>query len=172
MPEAYDRRSTLKAAAWSVPVITAAIASPAASASVVGKDLSVIFMGTRTRYFAEFGQFGASIEHAAVLSVRNIGNEATFGEVLSVIFSPGLGSDLRLHTIDDASIVRSGLSNFIVTLPSLRPGEFITLSMHVLSLPPESVSGDAAITASLSTYDADLSNNTASNTAVVMVNEA
>lgn len=78
----FDRRSVMKGAAWSVPVIAAAIAAPAAAASVVARSLT--FAGPTPR-----GEVAPhKVNAPASFTVKNSGAAIAGPLTFSIVITP------------------------------------------------------------------------------------
>lgn len=161
----FNRRSVVKGAAWSVPVIAAAIAAPAASASVLGADLTPAFGGQQVFNFrvgVAPALITANATLANTLTISNIGGlPSTAGETVAVTYPAALGSGLTLMSFSGLATVSLVPNGFLVTLPAIPAGGDETLSLGLVSLPAGILGGPQTIVASVNAADANPANNTA-----------
>lgn len=160
-----NRRSVVKGAAWSVPVIAAAIAAPAASASHApghGKDLTPTFGGLAT-FNIRVGMpalVNANITLESVLTISNVGNEASAGDETVTVSYPGtLGSGVTLVSNSGAATVSLAPNGFVITLPAIPAGGFEMFSLGLVTLPVGIAGGTQTIVARVVADDANPLNN-------------
>lgn len=158
-----NRRSVVKGAAWSVPVIAAAIAAPAASASTPSTDLSVAFGGEQVIRIRIAGVVNANVTLANTLTISNIGGlPSTGGETVAVNYPVTLGSGVTLVSDSGLATVSLVPNGFIITLPAIPAGGSEVFRLGLVSLPVGVLGGTETITAALSAADLNLANNNAS----------
>lgn len=123
-----SRRTVVKGAAWSVPVIAAAVATPLASASVLNSDLVASFAGPITLGLTlpVVGNV-ASINTVNTLTVTNNGTTASpAGATVTVAYDSSL---LTLNITGAGISVLGSDGNFTVTLPAIQPGTSLTINL-------------------------------------------
>lgn len=112
-----SRRTLVKGAAWSVPVIAAAVATPLAAASVLNDDLVPALSGPITLSLGLL----ASINTVNTLTITNNGTDASPAGATAVIqYTPSL---LSLNIGPVAGVTIGGTDgNYTLTLPSIPAG--------------------------------------------------
>lgn len=164
-----NRRTVVKGAAWSVPVIAAAIAAPAASASTASTDLAVAFGGSRVINLTLLGTVGVNVTLANTLTISNIGSSpSTGGEKVTVTFPSAL-SQLTLVSSSGLATITTGGTTRTITLPIIPAGSSEVINMGLVSLPVGILTGNVTINATLVAADTNPSNNTASSTVGITV---
>lgn len=129
--KSLSRRSVTHAAAWSVPTVALAIATPAAAASITAWDLSPSFtnaltlditlnLGISTVTLAEVSLFGQ-------LTIGNLGTEASpAGQTASLVYDAAL---LTLNiTGPGVSVIGTGGTRTL-TLPSIPGGGSLQINL-------------------------------------------
>lgn len=165
-----NRRAIVKGAAWSVPVIAAAIAAPAASASTASTDLGIAFGGSQILTVGILGSLlNANVTLANTLTVTNLGTSvSTGGEVLTLTF-PSTLSQLTLVSADGLATITILGTTATIILPVLAPGASEVINLGLVSLPLGVLTGPQTINASLAANDTNAANNTASSTVGITV---
>lgn len=168
-----NRRSVVKGAAWSVPVIAAAIAAPAASASVLGADLTPAFGGSQiVRLRVGVGGLGVNVNAtlANTLTISNIGGlPSAAGATVTVTYPTTLGSGVTLVSDSGLATVSLSPNSFLITLPAIPAGGSETFNLGLVSLPVGILAGPQTITATVNAADANPANNTASTTVGITI---
>ncbi|MEE2522150.1 hypothetical protein V1639_04050 [Pseudarthrobacter sp. J75] len=169
-----SRRTVTKGAAWSLPVIAAAIAAPAASASVVVPDLGVTFTGAASSAVSSFD--GGTVTAAFVqrsMIVTNFGPTATTGSETLTVTWP---ADYPMRLIPSSLGAVNTLTQSTLTLPVLQPGQTLTVNISTYGDLPASgfdvqpVSGTYGIVATVSPGGSVTSNDTAATQVTLTVN--
>ncbi|MDF2559440.1 MAG: hypothetical protein K0R99_886 [Microbacterium sp.] len=123
-----SRRTIVKGAAWSVPVIAAAVATPLAAASVVSDDLVPALSGPIGLSLTALGLPVATINTVNTLTITNNGTDASPAGATAVVqYNPGL---LTLNIAAVGGISVGGTDgNFTITLPAIAPGDTLTIGL-------------------------------------------
>jgi hypothetical protein len=119
-----SRRTIVKGAAWSVPVIAAAVATPLAAASVLNDDLVPALSGPLTLNLG----FLASVTTVNTLTITNNGTDASPAGATAVVqYNPGLLS-LNIATVAGVDVGGTD-GNYTLTLPSIPAGGNIVIGL-------------------------------------------
>lgn len=163
-----NRRTVVKGAAWSVPVIAAAIAAPAASASTLSTDLAVAFGGTQLIRI-NLVLVSINVTLANTLTISNLGSStSTGGEVVTLTY-PSTLSQLTLASGSGLATVSVGTTSATITLPPIPVGGSEVINIGLVSLPVGVLGGDVTINATLAAVDTNAANNTASSTVGITI---
>ena len=117
------RRSVTRTAAWSVPVVTTALAAPALAASLsetIDLSMEARPYGDAMRAFNEDKSRGYEIVASAGFDARNLGTEAVSGAVVTVSFDTRLMSNPQLEvdgTVQSPAETRTEGNLVIATFP-------------------------------------------------------
>ena len=109
----FDRRSVVKGAAWSVPVIAAAIAAPAAAASAGSATAALLPLAGNTKYKLRGGEGKPSNDKNGKgtkgFTITNSANGAITGVISgTIIITPASGGpDLNVYTLTSAGLAVS-----------------------------------------------------------------
>jgi hypothetical protein len=123
-----SRRTLVKGAAWSVPVIAAAVATPLAAASVLNDDLVPALSGPITLNLGLPPLTLATINTVNTLTITNNGTDASPAGATAVVqYNPGL---LSLNIANVAGVSIGGADgNYTLTLPSIPAGGNIVIGL-------------------------------------------
>ncbi|MFB8189666.1 hypothetical protein ACFC14_10105 [Microbacterium sp. NPDC055988] len=120
-----SRRTLVKGAAWSVPVIAAAVATPLAAASGLNDDLVPALSGPIT---LTLGLGLATINTVNTLTITNNGTDASPAGATAVVqYNPGLLS-LNIATVAGVSVGGAD-GNYTLTLPSIPAGGNLSIGL-------------------------------------------
>lgn len=125
--QGISRRTIMKGAAWSVPVIAAAVATPMAAAS--GNDLVPALSGPISLSLNVLGLPVASVSAVNTLTITNNGAAATpaSGTSVNLTYNPSL---LTLNIGPIAGVTVLGADgNYTLTLPSIAPGGNLVIGL-------------------------------------------
>ncbi|MGS0561276.1 hypothetical protein [Microbacterium aurugineum] len=123
-----SRRTLVKGAAWSVPVIAAAVATPLAAASVADNDLVPALSGPIALSLTALGIPVATVNTVNTLTITNNGPDASTAGATAVIqYTPSL---LTLSIGPVAGVTVAGSDgNYTLTLPSIPSGGNIVIDL-------------------------------------------
>lgn len=124
------RRTVVKGAAWSVPVIAAAVATPLAAASAAGADLVPTLSGPLTLSLTALGLPVATVSTPTTLTISNLtAAPSTAGNTVNVVYP----SSLLTLNITGAGISLLGSDgNYTITLPSIPASGSLTIQLGTL----------------------------------------
>jgi hypothetical protein len=126
----FSRRTVVKGAAWSVPVIAAAVATPLAAASVAGADLVPSLSGPITLGLGLGPIQVASINTPSTLTVNNLtAAPSTAGNTVNIVYPASL---LTLDISGTGVSVIGSEGNFTVTLPSIPANGSLVIQLGTL----------------------------------------
>lgn len=119
-----SRRTLVKGAAWSLPVVAVAAATPLAAASTAGTDLVPSLGGPITLNLGIL----ASVNVVNTLTITNAGTVATpaTGTTASVVYDPAL---LTLNIVGANVQVLGTPGNYTLNLPSIAPGGALPINL-------------------------------------------
>lgn len=123
-----SRRTVVKGAAWSVPVIAAAVATPLAAASLTDSDLVPAFSGPISLGLAAGPINVATVSTVNTLTISNNGPAASpAGATATIQYTPSL---LTLNIAAVAGVTVAGTDgNYTLTLPSIPAGGNIVINL-------------------------------------------
>ncbi|WP_136044435.1 hypothetical protein [Microbacterium sp. K41] len=123
-----SRRTVVKGAAWSVPVIAAAVATPLAAASLTDSDLVPALSGPITLSLGVGPLAVASIATVNTLTITNDGPAASpAGATTTIQYTPSL---LTLNIGPVAGVTVAGTDgNYTLTLPSIPAGGNVVINL-------------------------------------------
>lgn len=123
-----SRRAVVKGAAWSVPVIAAAVATPFAAASVAGADLVPSLAGPLTLSLtAPIVGTVATVDTPSTLTITNLtATPSTAGNTVTVAYPSSL---LTLNVTGTGISVLGSDGNLTITLPSIPANGSLTIQL-------------------------------------------
>lgn len=122
-----SRRAVVKGAAWSVPVIAAAVATPLAAASVAGADLTPSLSGPITLSLTALGLPVATINTPNTLTITNLtATPSTAGNTVNLVFPSSL---LTLNITGTGISLLGSDGNYTITLPSIPANGSLTIGL-------------------------------------------
>ncbi|KJQ55071.1 hypothetical protein [Microbacterium sp. SA39] len=123
----FSRRTVVKGAAWSVPVIAAAVATPLAAASLAG-DLTAAFSGPLALNLSLGPITLATVNAVNTLTITNAGPAASpVGATANVQYLPSLLT-LNIAAVGGVTVAGSD-GNFTLTLPSIAAGDSLVINL-------------------------------------------
>lgn len=121
------RRTVVKGAAWSVPVIAAAVATPLAAASAAG-DLTGAFGGPIALDLSIGPIDVATVNAVNTLTITNAGPAASpAGATANISYLPSLLT-LNIAAVGGVTVAGSD-GNFTLTLPSIAAGDSLVINL-------------------------------------------
>jgi hypothetical protein len=123
-----SRRTLVKGAAWSLPVVAVAAATPLAAASTTGTDLVPALSGPINLDLTALGLTVATVNVVNTLTIMNNGTVATpaTGTTASVVYNPAL---LTLNISGVGVQVLGSDGNYTLNLPSIPAGGSLTINL-------------------------------------------
>lgn len=123
-----DRRTVLKGAAWSVPVIAAAVATPMAAATTVGQDDLVPSLSGLFNLSLTLGPITvATINTPNTLTISNIGTDPSpEGATVAVQYPSSL---LTLNIAGAGITVLGSDGDYQVVLPAIPAGDSLVITL-------------------------------------------
>ncbi|MGQ7310893.1 hypothetical protein ACUOFU_04230 [Microbacterium arabinogalactanolyticum] len=123
-----SRRTLVKGAAWSLPVVAVAAATPLAAASTAGTDLVPALSGPINLNLTALGLTVATVNVVNTLTITNVGTVATpaTGTTASLVYNPSL---LTLNIAGAGVTVLGSDGNYTLNLPSIAPGGTLVINL-------------------------------------------
>ena len=158
----FDRRSVVKTAAWSVPVIAAAIAAPAAAASTTSATAAYLPLSGNTKFHVRGSETKPAEDRKGKgtkgFTITNSGSNAINGPISgTIIITPGSGVDINVYTLTSAGLAlvlspdtdaSAGYSaSFTTNSTTIAPGGTLTfaLTYNCTALSPNGVASSMAV---------------------------
>lgn len=122
-----SRRALVKGAAWSVPVIAVAAATPLAAASTTNADLVPSFSGPLNLNLTVIVPV-ATVNVVNTLTITNNGTTPSLaGATASVVYNPALLT-LNIAQVGGITVLGSD-GNYTITLPPIAPGASLNIDL-------------------------------------------